>query len=169
MTIQMCLSFCTSQNLPLAGLEYSRECYCSSSSSLPPNTPLNYTDCNMPCAGDPTHTQTCGGSSRLSIYNNTALSPPSAKPQISPGYTYQGCFTDPSSSQRTLSGYSTSTNAMTQEVCVSTCSGRGYKYAGVEYARECYCSNVLGLVANGTGKGVQTGEGDCMVTEGMSE
>ncbi|KAK6383381.1 hypothetical protein LTS17_002673 [Exophiala oligosperma] len=156
MTIESCLSFCTSQSLPLAGLEYGRECYCAS--SLPPNTALNLTGCSMPCAGDAT--QTCGGRSRLSVYNDTLLSPPGPKPVVAPGYAYRGCFTDPSSSQRTLSGYSTSDDAMTQERCVGVCAGLGYTFAGVEYSRECYCSGTLGVVANG-GKASQVGEGDC--------
>src|SRR5262249_23630652 len=135
--------------------EYSRECYCAS--ALPPNAVVNATGCTMPCAGN--SLQTCGGRSRLSIYNNTSLSPPGIVSQIQ-GYMYQGCFTDPSAAQRVLSGYSTSGTSMTQELCVSACKGKGMKYAGVEFGKECYCSNVLGLVANG-GKGVQTTEGDC--------
>lgn len=125
---------------------------------MPPNTAVNATGCSMSCAGDPT--QTCGGRSRLSVYNNTAVSPPGAKSVVGGGYVYQGCYTDPSGSQRTLSGYSTSGAAMTQELCVSTCAARGYTFAGVEYARECYCSNVLGTVANG-GLGARAVEGDC--------
>ncbi|KIW20071.1 hypothetical protein PV08_00646 [Exophiala spinifera] len=178
MTIASCLSFCTSQFMPLAGLEYGRECYCSS--SLPPNTPLNQTGCTMACAGDgdvDVTQPTCGGRSRLSIFNNTLLSPPGPKPVISPPspsaspggsvyytYAYQGCFTDPSSSQRALSGYSASDSAMTQEKCVATCAGRGFKFAGVEYARECYCSDTLataGGSGSGNGKSLQVGEGDC--------
>ncbi|EXJ67401.1 uncharacterized protein A1O5_09414 [Cladophialophora psammophila CBS 110553] len=156
MTISSCISFCSAQNLPLAGLEYSRECYCAY--SLSPSTALNATGCSMPCTGNAQ--QRCGGPSRLSIYNNTSLSPPSAKASIS-GYTYQGCFTDPSAAQRTLQGYSTSNGtSMTQEFCISACQARGYKYAGVEFSRECYCSNQLGTVSNG-GKGSQASEGDC--------
>ena len=49
---------------------------------------------------------------------------------------------------------------MTQELCISACNGKGMKYAGVEYSRECYCSNELGLVATG-GKGAPASEGDC--------
>ncbi|OAP63261.1 hypothetical protein AYL99_02488 [Fonsecaea erecta] len=165
MTIPSCISFCSAQNLPLAGVEYSRECYCGY--NLSPSTLLNATGCNMPCAGNAQ--QTCGGSSRLSVYNNTALSPPRAKGTIA-GYNYQGCFTDPSASQRTLSGYSTSNaTSMTQEFCISACQTQGYKYAGVEYSRECYCSNSLGLTSNG-GKGASASEGDCsMLCVGNSD
>lgn len=35
---------------------------------------------------------------------------------------------------------------MTIELCLSTCYD--YKYAGVEYGRECWCGNTLNLVGN---------------------
>ena len=156
LSISKCISFCSAQSLPIAGLEYGQECYCAY--ALPPNTALNATGCNMPCAAN--GQETCGGRSRLSVYNNTAIVPPAAKPVVS-GYSYQSCFTDPSSSARTLSGYASSNaTGMTQELCVATCSARGYRYAGVEFGKECYCSNTLGTTANG-GKGSQVAEGDC--------
>lgn len=49
---------------------------------------------------------------------------------------------------------------MTQELCTAGCSGRGYKYAGVEFGKECYCANSLSTTAN-RGKGAQANEGDC--------
>ena len=52
---------------------------------------------------------------------------------------------------------------MTQETCVGTCSTRGYRYAGVEFGKECYCANTLNSVANG-GKSAQAGEGDCSMS-----
>ncbi|KIW65578.1 hypothetical protein PV04_07824 [Phialophora macrospora] len=157
MSISACLAFCGARNLPLAGLEYSQECYCGT--SLAAATLFNATGCTMPCAGDPQ--STCGGRSRLSVYNNTSLSPPAAKPLLPGGYAYQGCFTDPSASQRTLSGYAVSSaTGMTQELCVSTCQGKGYKFAGVEFGKECYCANALSTAANG-GKGAQAPEPEC--------
>jgi hypothetical protein len=157
MTISACLAFCGARNLPLAGLEYSQECYCGT--SLAATTLFNATGCSMPCAGDAQ--STCGGRSRLSVYNNTSLSPPAAKPVLPGGYAYQGCFTDPSASQRTLPGYAVSNaTGMTQELCASTCQGRGYKFAGVEFGKECYCANALSTAANG-GKGTQAPEPEC--------
>ncbi|EXJ87032.1 hypothetical protein A1O3_03989 [Capronia epimyces CBS 606.96] len=155
MTIPACLAFCSAQSLALAGLEYGRECYCAS--ALGPNTLLNATGCTMACAGD--NTQVCGGRSRLSVYNNTALSAPAAKQTIGQ-FAYQGCYTDPSAAQRALQGYSTSSSSMTQDLCVQTCSAKGYTLAGVEYGRECYCANSLATVQVG-GKAVQAAEGDC--------
>lgn len=141
--------------MPVSGVEYGRECYCAY--SLTAGTALDAVGCTMTCAGD--SSETCGGRSRLSVYNNTALSPPSAKSPIL-GSVYQGCFTDPSAAQRALQGYSMSVGTMTQELCISTCQSKGWKMSGVEFGRECYCSNEINLVANG-GKSAQTSDGDC--------
>lgn len=133
----------------------------------------------MACGGAGSGTEICGGRSRLSVYTNTALSDtkPSPMKQVVAGYAYQGCYTDPSAALRALRGYSTSASpsggsgtGMTQELCVSTCSGRGYKLAGVEYGRECYCGNEImmnNLQGGGGGGGKaavgvqQTADGEC--------
>ncbi|EXJ88228.1 hypothetical protein A1O1_05158 [Capronia coronata CBS 617.96] len=88
MTISTCLTFCSSQSLPITGLEYGRECYCAS--TLPVDTLLTASGCTMACGGggsvdtgsqpqSSSGPEICGGRSRLSIYNNTAISAPSAK------------------------------------------------------------------------------------------
>ena len=38
---------------------------------------------------------------------------------------------------------------MTPETCMSTCAGKGFSMAGVEFGQECYCGNTL---ANGLGQ-----------------
>ena len=60
------------------------------------------------------------------------------------------------SPQRILSAYGTSASNMTQEICVGTCAGKGYRYAGTEYGVQCFCDNVLR--ANQTGL---VGDGQC--------
>ncbi|KAI4719470.1 WSC-domain-containing protein [Aureobasidium sp. EXF-10727] len=55
-------------------------------------------------------------------------------------WQYVGCGTDNTGS-RTLNSASTSSNSMTIESCISFCSGKGYTYAGLEYASQCYCGN----------------------------
>ena len=42
----------------------------------------------------------------------------------------------------TVSSY-TSGTAMTEESCIAYCGGKGTAYAGIEYASECYCGNIL--------------------------
>lgn len=57
-------------------------------------------------------------------------------------WQYVGCGTDDLST-RTFSAASTSSNSMTVESCIAFCSGKGYTYAGLEYASQCYCGNTL--------------------------
>ncbi|KAG9609145.1 WSC-domain-containing protein, partial [Aureobasidium melanogenum] len=57
-------------------------------------------------------------------------------------WQYVGCGTDNVGS-RTFTAASTSSNSMTVESCISFCSGKGYSYAGLEYASQCYCGNSL--------------------------
>ena len=63
------------------------------------------------------------------------------------GATYLGCFSDPSNS-RTLSyqAYSSSTN--TPAACAAACPT--YQYFGVEYGKECWCSNSFGNPSTGS-------------------
>lgn len=59
------------------------------------------------------------------------------------GWTFSSCYTD-SVQARTLTGsVYTSGTTMTQESCISYCSGLGYGLAGTEYSGECYCSNSI--------------------------
>ncbi|KAF9882417.1 WSC domain-containing protein [Colletotrichum karsti] len=55
-------------------------------------------------------------------------------------YKYLGCARDPSGQGRTLSARKTS-DTMTVEFCVKYCNDQGYQYAGLEYAKECWCGN----------------------------
>ncbi|KAG8675140.1 hypothetical protein FPOAC2_01184 [Fusarium poae] len=67
MTVPMCLEFCTSNGTQYkyAGLEWSRECWCSPYlSSL--SAKLGDDDCENPCEGN--SSQVCGGPLRLSAY-----------------------------------------------------------------------------------------------------
>lgn len=101
---------------------------------------LNQTGCNKPCTGDAS--QICGGSSRLNVYNYTLFVPPSTPPSIGL-FVNQGCWSE-GTGERTLKGYSFSNStSMTAEMCVEECGKKGWSYAGVEYAQECYCSNAI--------------------------
>ena len=42
---------------------------------------------------------------------------------------------------RVLNGYYFSSEEMTVEFCIATCSEMGYDYAGLEWNIECYCGN----------------------------
>ncbi|KAG8954322.1 hypothetical protein FRC03_011505, partial [Tulasnella sp. 419] len=72
-----------------------------------------------------------------------ATSPAKRAPISLPsGWTYQACMADPSSSRllsnKILDGATVSVNT-----CVAECNTRGFKYAGLEFAKECWCGNAL--------------------------
>ncbi|KAK4968757.1 hypothetical protein LTR66_011766, partial [Elasticomyces elasticus] len=142
MTVDTCMSYCGSAGYALAGLEYGRECYCGNALASGSTTlPASDTSCNMACAGN--KTQTCGGPSRLSLYNATR--PANQVRHVVPsanGYASQGCYTE-ASSGRALTAFALTSDAMSVETCTQFCAAKGTAYAGVEYARECYCGNAL--------------------------
>lgn len=186
MNISTCASFCLARSLPLFGLEYSRECYCGASLPSPAPGPLSddpsdaSVGCNMACAGSAaaagtgTSQETCGGSARISVYNNTLYAAPVHKSTISAmyvpssaggsggtagtvTYNFMGCYTD--TNPRTLQGHAFSAANMSQEVCVNGCAARGWRLAGVEYAEQCFCGSELGT--NGGGGGVKVADAEC--------
>ncbi|KAG9586813.1 WSC-domain-containing protein, partial [Aureobasidium melanogenum] len=74
------------------------------------------------------------------------------KPVPNPNWAYVGCYSEATNYNRALnSTYYTDVNNMTPSACQTFCKGRGLKYAGVEYARECWCGNAIQLI-NGAEK-----------------
>ncbi|KAI9684287.1 MAG: hypothetical protein M1822_005760 [Bathelium mastoideum] len=137
MTLETCASFCTTGGnyYGLYGVEYSGECYCGNAllggSTL---LPASDTSCNLRCNGN--DTEVCGGSARLSVYNNTAYVAPRVVNNVGK-YVTKGCLTDPNNGNgRALAGNSTRSPTLTVESCVKFCLGQSYKYAGVEYGDE---------------------------------
>ncbi|KAL9580059.1 MAG: hypothetical protein Q9212_004716 [Teloschistes hypoglaucus] len=65
------------------------------------------------------------------------------------------CWTEPlaPSTGRTLPRLALASDTMTVELCLSTCYN--YKYAGLEYGRECWCADAISTGA------VQAGEKEC--------
>lgn len=55
------------------------------------------------------------------------------------GWSYIGCGMD-NYFQRTFTDATTASDTMTLESCVAFCGSKTMSFAGVEYARECYCS-----------------------------
>lgn len=140
MTIESCQSYCSSKNLNLAGLEYGQECYCGS--GLQNNAAVGKTGCSKPCAGNAT--EICGNANLMSVYNLTTYQPPTTVNQVG-YYVSQGCYSE-AKSGRLLTGPSyTNTSGMTVESCVNFCqaSTPTMKYAGLEYAQECFCGSSL--------------------------
>ena len=74
----------------------------------------------------------CGGSYRLSLWANNAS--PIA------GSLAVGCFVDPNGGILT-SGIQTESASNSPASCLTFCANKGYKYAGMEFAKQCFCGN----------------------------
>ncbi|OBT77116.1 hypothetical protein VF21_05045 [Pseudogymnoascus sp. 05NY08] len=134
MTLAKCAAFCTAY--PYFGTEWSKECWCGNDPATGSDfAPLG--ECDYPCAGDAS--QLCGGSRRLSLYYNSALTGPQ-QPKTVGNYEFQGCVTD-SHEQRTLTQDMLRSDYMTLETCATFCGG--YTYFGTEWSTECWCGNTL--------------------------
>ncbi|KAF5528073.1 WSC domain-containing protein [Colletotrichum aenigma] len=63
------------------------------------------------------------------------------------GFKYLGCYTDSPGNRQLARASYVDYSRMTEESCIAFCSAKGFPYAGVEYASECYCDYFLGLLA----------------------
>ncbi|KAF3934543.1 hypothetical protein ABW19_dt0208421 [Dactylella cylindrospora] len=135
MTVEYCQKFCMgTYNLPYSGVEASNQCFCSDGIGY--GRQPGQTGCTKACAGNAD--QVCGGSSRLSIYQNTAWKP-TVIPGAVLGWTYNGCWTEITG--RAIKGYSYSNSTgMTNAQCITTCKGKGYTVAALQNRQECFCS-----------------------------
>ncbi|KAH8899451.1 WSC-domain-containing protein [Thozetella sp. PMI_491] len=140
-TLESCATFCAGYNF--FGTEYGRECYCGY--TLNATLKASAADCSTACAGN--STELCGAGSRLSVYNNTVYTAPPPDPSHVPqagNYSWMGCYSE-ATQGRALSSYAYSSDTMTVEVCAAFCASKGTQMMGIEYARECYCGNTLGV------------------------
>lgn len=87
---------------------------------------------------------TTAKSSTTTIKSSTTTSPSAAPTlQIVPSvglYNYHGCWTE-TQGARALAAAFYPSDTLTIEECVASCSG--YKYAGAEYGRECFCADTF--------------------------
>ncbi|KAI8974795.1 WSC-domain-containing protein [Trametes punicea] len=162
MTIASCVSTCSSKGFTMAGVEFSRECYCGNKIENQAGEPLPSVSCNMACAADPS--SICGGNWALNLFKQTtvAIANPSPAPSsassaaqpsasasvpsnstnvsgLPAGWTAIGCAEDVPS--RTLNIDAFTSEQMTINGCISHCASLGHTMAGLEYARECYCGS----------------------------
>ncbi|KAH9485989.1 WSC domain-containing protein [Psilocybe cubensis] len=134
MTIESCLAFCVPAGYKYAGVEFSRECYCDNNIESP-GAPIDASACSMPCTGN--SGEICGGSNAINIFQSTPA------PPLPSGWEAVGCFSDSTDSRTLRVASFTDVTGMTIESCLEFCTPAGYKYAGLEFARECYCDNVI--------------------------
>ncbi|KAH6893527.1 hypothetical protein B0T10DRAFT_592516 [Thelonectria olida] len=149
MTIDSCTAACKAQGYPLAGVENSRECYCSDALTQGASY-MSTSNCassyKMVCSGN--GTQWCGAPNLLTVWNDTSFTPPPAlvvgSTKIANGTgTYYGCWSEGSNGRALSSDSTNSGTSMTNEACVAYCQKGGYAYAGTEYSAECYCGNSI--------------------------
>ena len=159
MTIEKCVTFCSNKGFSLAGIEYGAECYCGNALANGASLDRRSSQCTMQCAGD--QTQTCGGPNGIQLYTgtpsvtatatSTSVTPSAtpAGPQLatnlpsgwSAAGNGQNCIQEVNG--RALPDYSEASDDMTINKCINICSSRGFKLAGVEYSKECFCSQEL--------------------------
>ncbi|KAI1848042.1 hypothetical protein JX266_006155 [Neoarthrinium moseri] len=132
MTTQSCAAFCASYRF--FGTEYGRECFCGN--ALAASAVPTSSGCSMSCAGKPA--QTCGGASRISLYRNNDYVAPAVAGV--PGRVYLGCHSE-GEGERLLPDRSAPSDTQTPQKCAAACAG--FRYAGLEYGRECWCGNAL--------------------------
>ncbi|TLD08976.1 uncharacterized protein PgNI_07167 [Pyricularia grisea] len=145
MTTDMCLNACAAKGYVFCGTQYHRECW---GGNTVPNTAAGEENCNFDCSGDVN--QWCGGNgegagsgnAHISLFaTNTTLPPAPGAPSTNPGvngYSSIGCYTE-ATSGRALP-YGNTGNVRTVAACVSACSAKNYRYAGLQYGGECWCA-----------------------------
>ncbi|KAI8807472.1 glyoxal oxidase N-terminus-domain-containing protein [Cladochytrium replicatum] len=163
-TVDSCIDICQTAGYRLAGMEFSKECWCDNAIASVATLTTWQADsqCNMPCTGD--QYQVCGDASRITIYNNTQFTPTAppggggagggggALTQVSPkftisggkNYSWVGCYTEGQGVYgRALQGSQSILNNQTVYSCGTYCVAQNFTLFGVEYGVECYCGNIL--------------------------
>jgi len=137
MTTKLCVDTCRKKGYKFAGTQYASQCFCGNSYGKSGKA----NNCNMNCSGK--QSEKCGGSWANSVYKVNASI------KLKPVYTnsiynkkYLGCFKD--QNNRDLKGTFTSSPKMSSNKCVNICGKSGYKFAGTQYASQCFCGNSYG-------------------------
>ncbi|WWC85175.1 uncharacterized protein L201_000032 [Kwoniella dendrophila CBS 6074] len=151
MTVEKCLAYCDNYNMPLAGLEFSGECYCGNVLGNGASLNSKSNSCYMTCNGD--SGRLCGGPGALSLYVSTKSNAASLNSDytsttltLPSGWSSTGCYAE-GKTGRALDGYSYS-GILNTATCINYCKNKGYSMAGLEYGGECYCDNAF---RNGAG------------------
>ncbi|EKM51419.1 uncharacterized protein PHACADRAFT_263533 [Phanerochaete carnosa HHB-10118-sp] len=159
LTVESCISSCTSQGFSVAGMEYSVQCFCGNELINGAVTAPD-SDCNMACGGSAT--EACGGPNRLSVYSTgtiTTLPVPTTQTTGLPGnWQYVGCIEEGANGNRVFPYQIINTNNNSAEACLNQCGAFGYPAAGMEYGDECWCGDISDVTSNSAGNAPAT---DC--------
>ena len=178
LTVSSCIASCAAKGMPYAGVEYGTECWCSPASAV--NLVPASDGCNVRCGGDlntvcgggyrinifqndaliaassstssasPTSTSTRTSTTPSPSPSATSTVPAmSASPSVPAGWSSLGCTSD-SSVARVLVGSYSESGSQTPQLCMAKCQSQGYIYAGLQYGRQCYCSNTMSNPKLGT-------------------
>ncbi|KUJ19463.1 WSC-domain-containing protein [Mollisia scopiformis] len=113
----------------------------SSSSSVPPTTSSSQSSTQSTSSSTLTLSSSSSASSQPATYTG-----PPVTSNGNTNFTYYSCVSEPSSGRLLSSQDENNGTSMTISKCLSDCSQ--YKYAGVEYGRECWCGNTLDFAGN---------------------
>ncbi|KAF2677059.1 WSC-domain-containing protein, partial [Lentithecium fluviatile CBS 122367] len=143
MTAAKCIAYCGVRGYSLAGTEYSNECFCGNSIANGGGPAAS--GCDMPCSGAPG--EACGGPNRLSVYEKAATTGGTTPAASGPsGWGSLGCYSDSVAARilPTVGIINGGPANMSAASCTAACAASNFKYAGTEYAGECFCGNALG-------------------------
>ncbi|KAH9927682.1 copper radical oxidase [Fomitopsis serialis] len=169
--VESCTTACYNSGYPLAGMEYSTQCFCGLEFDNGA-TPISLGTCDMVCAGN--SSEYCGGPNALNVYNYTGTSLPT--PPSNPGgggggggssspvypvtsglpspWQYAACYVD-NAYGRAISTELPDNSNLTVESCIANCTAQNFTVAGLEYSVQCFCGDNL---VNGA---VTTEDSDC--------
>ncbi|KAI9457229.1 copper radical oxidase [Lactarius psammicola] len=153
---ESCTAACFASGYPLAGMEYSQECYCGTAIGSN-GAPASAGDCDMVCSG--ASSELCGGPNRLNVYNYTGTDLPPINnggggggggggpvfPKLSglpTGWSYNACWVD-NAHGRIFQTQLPDSQTLTIESCVSACAAQSFTLAGAEFGVQCFCGNNL--------------------------
>ena len=140
MTTEICQKYCLDNNYGLAATQNGDTCYCGN--GLQSYSAVGQKSCNAPCAGN--KTEVCGGAKSLSVWNSTSAAIPPTAVKAVGAYALQGCY---SGSNIIKAASHTSATGLTVESCVGYCITKGFKVAGVQDGKTCYCDSKLATTA----------------------
>ena len=153
LTIESCINTCTTNGYSVAGLEYSKQCFCGNkviNGGVQASDSVASSQCHMPCSGNAT--ESCGGPGLMELYSQGSLQTQAAAAVQTDGlpdtWSYQGCIAD-QVGQRTLPVEQDFPSTNSATTCLNYCNNGGYTVAGLEYSGQCFCGSPSDITASG--------------------